>query len=235
MNLPSESIYDQWAFYGTKGALLLVILSSAIYIFYAIIAAVIGNRSKKYGFILNNETSVMWIAAIGFCIAIAMVFNVFLLNERDFGHMLIFSLKAGLPIGVAITVGYGIRVYLTIYYPFVLDKKLADIRFRPRKHPKTGNLMRLLNEEEEDKYLSDEMIRQEEEFQYDFDVWLDENTGKTIIETYKGTTNAECERCHFKTLKLVSEEVDTSTKEDVKHFECSHCGNKVREVVVHHR
>lgn len=229
MNQPVEGIYEYWTEMAFKAALFLVVLSSFYYIAYVIISSVIGNRSKKYKFVQSYETSIMWHASIGFCIAIAMIVSSLLLNERDLGHMFILSLKSALSIGVAITVGFAMRSYLTIYYPFLLEKKLADIRFRERKNPKTSKPMRLLNEEEEDNYLTDEMIRQEEEFRFDYDVWLDESNNSTIIETYLGSTNKICGKCHFRTLKLVKEEKDEDSNYKILHYECSHCKNKIKE------
>ncbi|WP_109832463.1 hypothetical protein [Reichenbachiella versicolor] len=226
-----ESTYQFWSTYGFTGALALVVISASIYILYSLITVLIGNRSKKYNFILKNEVMIMMTASIGFALAIGIVVSVLLLNERDFTHIFVFSLKTGMAAAAGLTVGFAARAYLKVYYPFILDRKLSDIRFKPRKHPHTGNLMRLLNEEEEDKYLTEEMIRQEDEFKFDFDVWLDEVTDKTIIETYKGTADRECPRCHFKILKLTSEEIDTVTKKEIKHFHCSYCGHREREEV----
>ncbi len=230
MEEPVLSMHENWTNLATTGALVLVVLSSAYYIFYVIIAAMISNRTKKYKFVQSKETAVMWQAGIGFCIALALVINSFLLNERDYGHIFIFSLKTGMSLGGAIGIGFAIKAYLTVYYPFILEKRLADIRFKERKNPKTGRAMRLLNEEEEDKYLTEEMIRQEDEFRFDFDVWLDEGSGDTIIETYKGSTNKICEKCNFRTLKLVKEEIDDDNHSKMLYYECSHCGNKHREL-----
>ncbi|MGL1887120.1 MAG: hypothetical protein OCD76_11465, partial [Reichenbachiella sp.] len=224
MNLDPTNYLETWKYFAHMAALSLVFLACANIIFYVLVTALIGNRTKKYHFVLNNETTVMFVSAIGISLAIALVFNVFMLNERDFAHLFVFSIKAGLPIGLGVTIGYGFKTYLNVSYQNVLDKKLADIRFTERKHPETKASMRLLNEDEEDAYLTEEMIQQEEDMAYDFDVWIDDKTGKTIIETYKGSTNKVCNKCHFRTLKLVKEEVSESTKMKTKFYACSHCG-----------
>lgn len=229
MDQPVTDMYETWISTARTAALVLIVSSSTFYILYIMIIGMIKNRSSRYKFVQDRETTVMWVAGIGFAIAVGLIINSFMLNERDFTHLFVFALKTGLPVAIAITFGFAIRAYLNVYYPFILEKRLADIRFRERKHPKTKRPMRLLNEEEEDKYLTEEMIRQEEEFRYDFDVWLDEQSGQTIIETYKGSTNRICGKCYFRTLKLVNEELDEETNTKVLHFACSHCGHKEHE------
>lgn len=229
MNQTPDNMYEYWSSLAMTIAFALVVLSAIYYLGYVIISASIKNRSSKYKFIQKREIAAMWHASLGFVIAIALVLNILLLHERDFGHLFIFFLKAGLPIGVAITIGYGIKTYLNVYYPFTIERKLADIRFKERKNPKTGKPMRLLNEEEEDEYQTEEMIKQEAELRYDFDVWLDESTGDTIIETFHGSTNRICPSCNFRTLKLVKEEVDSGTNMNTLHYSCPHCGHKEHE------
>lgn len=228
INNPSDYLQN-WTYMSNMIAYTLMFLSCANYLFYLIVVTLISNRSKKYHFVLKNENLTMFISSIGFSIAIALIFNTFLLSERDFSSMLVFSIKAGLSIGIGITIAFALRVYLNTYYQFVLEKRLADIRFRERLHPDSARPMRLLNEEEEDEYLTDEMIRQEDELSFDFDVWIDDMTKKTIIETYKGSTNKICGQCNFRSLKLVNEEIDVETIQKTKIYKCSHCGHVVKD------
>ena len=66
-------------------------------------------------------------------------------------------------------------------------------------------------------------------------VWIDEATGETKIEKYKGHLHAlECDRCGFQTLKLEKEEVlvqptDTTDGEILKEYKCSYCGRIKRK------
>ena len=229
MNEVSQSMHEYYSNLEVTAALVLLVLSSTYYIFYILITVLIKNRSSRYRFVQSKETAVMWHAGIGFCIAIALLILSVLLTEKDYEHIFILCLKSGMAIGVAIGVGFAIRTYLIVYYPFILEKRLADIRFKERKSSKSGRPLRLLNEEEEDKYLTEEMIKQEDEFRFDFDVWLDEGSGETIIETYLGSTNRVCQKCNFRTLKLTKEEIDDDSNIKILHYECSHCGNKLKE------
>ena len=66
---------------------------------------------------------------------------------------------------------------LKFYYPFFIEKRLKILRYRPRMSPKTGKAMKLLSEDEEDVYLDEGMIAEENVFSVDYDVWKDEETG----------------------------------------------------------
>ncbi|UXP33079.1 hypothetical protein N6H18_03805 [Reichenbachiella agarivorans] len=230
MNAEPTNYLESWTYIAHISALVLILMACVNYIVYMLIVTVMGHRSGKYSFVLNNESKVMMVSAVGVSIAVALILNAFMLNERDFSHIFVFSLKAGLSLGIGITIAFAFNAYLNTYYPFILERRLADIRFRVRKNPKNGHAMRLLNEEEEDEHLSEEMMKQEEDFEFDFDVWIDDRTGETIIETYKGTTNRICGKCNFRTLKMVKEEVDEISNDKTKYYNCSHCGNKEKVV-----
>ncbi|MBR06949.1 MAG: hypothetical protein CMP48_04610 [Rickettsiales bacterium] len=132
---------------------------------------------------------------------------------------------------IGMAVGYAIKVYLDYYYPFILEKRLHNIRFRPMKSI-GGHEMQLLNENEEDIHLTSEMIDEENEFSADYDVWIDTLTGEKVIEKYDTHFHTLiCEECNYRTLMDKHEEVITepSLKEDGllrKHYECSYCGHK---------
>lgn len=219
---------ETWGYIAKVAALVLVLMACVNFIIYMILVTVMGNRSGRYSFVLNNETRVMLASAGMIALAVAVLMNIQILNERDFGHTFAFILKSGLSLGIGAIVMVGFSSYLNVYYPFVLEKRLADIRFRERKNPSNGRPMRLLNEEDEDEYLTEDMIQQEKDLSYDFDVWLDDTTGETIIETYKGSPNRICDECQFRTLKLIKEEISEETMLKTKYYLCSHCGHKDR-------
>lgn len=146
---------------------------------------------------------------------------------------------------------FGIRIFISLciatlhsyvsylifkyYYPGPLNKKLKRLRFTPRINPATGNTMKLLSEDEEDAYLDEGMQAEEDAFSVNYDVWIDEQTGETRIEKYKGHLSAlECDRCGFETLKLQKEEViqaPTDYEDGIleKEYKCSYCG-RVRRI-----
>lgn len=121
------------------------------------------------------------------------------------------------------------------YYPGPLNTRLKRLRHTPRINPSTGNVMKLLSEDEEDAYLDEGMQAEEDAFSVDYDVWIDESTGETRIEKYKGHLSAlECDRCGFQTLKLEKETIirqptETEDGEIEKEYLCTYCGRIKRK------
>ena len=81
------------------------------------------------------------------------------------------------------------------------------------------------------------MQAEENVFSLDYDVWIDEASGDTHIEKYKGHLNAhECDNCGFQTLRLIKEEVaeeatefwDGSVNQE---YNCSYCGRVKRKTI----
>ncbi len=146
-----------------------------------------------------------------------------------------FGIRMFISICIATLHGYVSFLIFKYYYPGPLSKKLKRLRFTPRINPATGNTMKLLSEDEEDAYLDEGMQAEEDAFSVDYDVWMDEQTGETKIDKYKGHLSAlECDRCGFQTLKLQKEEViqEATDYEDgiiEKEYKCGYCG-RVRRV-----
>ena len=148
-----------------------------------------------------------------------------------------FAIRAFMGICFGTLYGYVAHLIFTYYYPGRISSRLEKLRYTPRINPTTGNKMKLLSEEEEDAYLDEGQQAEENVFSVDYDVWIDEETGYTHIEKYKGHLNAhECDNCGFKTLRLVKEEVveeatefwDGSINQE---FSCSYCGRIKRKTV----
>ncbi|MFT6866891.1 MAG: DNA-directed RNA polymerase subunit RPC12/RpoP [Cyclobacteriaceae bacterium] len=148
-----------------------------------------------------------------------------------------FSIRIFISLCLGTLHGYIAFLIFRYYYPGPLEKKLNRLRYAPRINPATGNKMKLLAEDEEDAYLDEGMQAEEDAFSVDYDVWIDEATGDTHIEKYKGHLNAlECDRCGFQTLKLEKEEVlkkptDTEDGEIEKEYKCSYCGRIKRKTM----
>jgi hypothetical protein len=122
-----------------------------------------------------------------------------------------------------------LHYFLKVYYPQIVEQRLKLLRYTPRISPKTGAAMVLLRESEEDAYLDNVMIMNEDVHSVDYDVWIDEKTGHIQIEKYYGYKHAyPCPTCGYQTL-FISKEVivkDPKPKEPgllVKHFKCSYC------------
>lgn len=94
--------------------------------------------------------------------------------------------------------------------------------------------MKLLTEDEEDVYLDGGMQAEENVFSVDYDVWIDEENGYTMIEKYKGHLHAlQCPECKYQTFKVLKEEILESPTEYeggelMKFFQCDYCKYKER-------
>jgi hypothetical protein len=232
MNQPDASLVEilQYAKYiGEIAGISLVLFSVFGFIFYLGVIAVISGRSTKYRFMSKNEINVYWISSLGIIIAVTLFISSVLINERDLTNLLAFSMKLLIPLGFAFLVGSAVSTYLRIYYPSILEDKLSKIRFKERKSPHDGKPMKLLNEEEEDEYLTKEMIHEEELNHFDYDVWLDTSTKVTVIEKYIGSSNKLCPSCKFQTLRVISEEDEGHYT--VLKYKCTYCGHKEAETV----
>ncbi len=209
-----------------------LILSILILLFYSIRLATKKSLVEKYEFAAANEVKAIWYVALSLTIAItALLMSIFIRPSITVDQFEL-VMESFLFVGIGVMIGYTLYSFVTIYYPNILENRLANIRFKPRISPDTGKPMRLFNEDEEDVHLTEEMIAHELEYIYDYDVWLDEETGYKLIERYDGHLRALiCSKCRFRTLKDYKEEIAVmpTLKESghmKKHFRCSYCGHE---------
>jgi hypothetical protein len=189
------------------------------------------SRTKKYKFVSEKESKAWRSSAIILSVAVGLY--AFILADLSLGANTVFdhvvSSVVGLSIGLGL--GYIFWMLLTYYYPFILEKRLKDIRFSTMLSPKTGQPMMLLNEDEEDAHLSKEMIEEEDTLSVDYDVWIDTGTGEKVIERYNTRFHPlVCESCNFRTLmakkEIIVKEPGRNEKGVLrKHYECIQCGH----------
>lgn len=219
------------------GAAVFGVLAVLAVLYYVLKLTTISKLVKRYEFMSSREITHLKVASVLLAIAVAMLFNSFIAGL----FQTTFTFFAGLFLSgiVGVVIGYAIFAYFDVYYPFLLEKRLMNVRFKPRVHPETKKQLRLLNENEEDVHLNEDMIKQERAFAYDYDVWIDDETGYKVIERYDGHLHSIiCEECSFRTLKDYKEEIiksPTTAEKGIllKHFKCSNCGNReTREVAI---
>jgi hypothetical protein len=194
----------------------------------------ISESKDKYDFINRYEIRVLWVASI-----ILIVGACFFVNSNiiQLSNLWIF-VYVFTTISMGMIVALIVQNLLKFYYPFFIEKRLKVLRYRPRVSPKTGKVMKLLSEEEEDVYLDEGMIAEENVFSVDYDVWKDEETGFIKIEKYAGHLHAlQCPECNYQTFKVVREEIlkqpsATEEGELLKHYQCGYCGYKAKKTVV---
>ena len=206
-------------------------LCAGLLLYYAIAATLKKGSTAKYAYVAKYELGYFKAASVFLAISAGLILFSFLGNHfiGRGGYLLFFT--ALVSTSIAFMIGYALEQYFKVYYPFFLEKKLRNIRFHPRKSPE-GRPLKLLREHEEDVHMTKEMIADEEAFTFDYDVWLDEETGYKKIEKYEGHLHAiVCPRCEFRTLKDYKEVVmvDPTDKQNGrlrKYFRCSYCSHE---------
>lgn len=228
----------EWLAYFAQIWWLCIGLAVLIVLAYFVQLMTIGKRTKKHVFASANEISYlskaanMLSAGVGF---IAFFGIIKWIGRAEIYHIFGSGFFSFI---IAFAVGYAFWAVFKYYYPFILEKRLNNIRFSSMKS-KSGNQMRLMNEEEEDKFMTKEMIEDEEAMIADYDIWVDEKTGEKVVEKYDMQFHAlVCDKCNFRTLRDVKEEVikePTATEEGlmIKEYKCSYCGHrKTKELKV---
>ncbi len=200
-------------------------------IVYVLRLSGIKDYKAKYDFINKSEINNLWYVAIVIITGAAFYANTFV---EEISTLVVF-VRLFVTIMMGIITGVIIQNLLKFYYPFYIEKRLKKLRYRPRISPKSGKLMKLLSEEEEDVYLDEGMQAEEDIFSVDYDVWVDEESGYTKIEKYSGHLHAlQCPECNYQTFKVKKEEIikspsDNEEGELLKYLDCSYCGHKAKK------
>jgi uncharacterized protein len=105
-------------------------------------------------------------------------------------------------------------------------------RNTPRISAKTGLIMHKLSETEDDKFLKTGQLAEEKVKSVDYDVWISEEEGDILIQSYKRwfSKYSACPKCKFKTYYKVYDRVITpatysSSGTGEKHYSCVNCGH----------
>ncbi len=212
------------------GTFVLAGVGVALLLYLLFRLATMRNPKAKYDFINRHEKNLLWYSTLCFIVAGGCYVTSILATEALYIFVGIFvSAMFGLIIGV---IFYN---YLQFYYPTYIEQRLRKLRYKPRRS-KSGKPMKLLSEAEEDVHLDEGMQAEENIFSVDYDVWIDEETGETKIEKYKGHLHAEkSPTCGYYTLRVVREEIIESPTEDkegtlLKYYECSYTKYKTQKV-----
>jgi DNA-directed RNA polymerase subunit RPC12/RpoP len=211
---------------------IIFIAGTGLLIGYLIKIWSIGIVKDRYDFISMYEIRILWNSSILIIISLAFYPKNFVSGDSALWKLVEYFIE----IMLAIILGTIAYYTLKFYYPNYMNKRLKNLRYKPRISPKTGKPMKLLTEEEEDVYLDEGMQAEEDVFSIDYDVWIDEETGFTQIEKYSGKLTAkECPRCGYQTLKVEKEELIIAptafaSGELMKRYKCTYCGHKEKEI-----
>ncbi len=221
---------SQWNPIGKKITYGLLVISGAILFVHLAILLLMGSYKKKYDYINGYEIKLLWYASLGVIVAAAFYVN----TLTSAVGLLWLMVQLFVTVMLALIAAVFFSNVLRFYYPFYVEKRLKKLRYRPRASPKSGKPMKLLTEDEEDVYLDEGMQAEENVFSVDYDVWIDEESGYTLIEKYRGHLHAlQCPECKYQTFKVVKEEILESPTEYeegelMKFFQCDYCKYKER-------
>jgi len=239
MNIQDSDLnfLDLWA--ATMQWLIIAFLavSSLSVVIYWIVYSTKKSMKAKHEIASESEIKVLRFSQIMIGLSIFCLVNVLQEDIVERAPMPWFAIRTFMGICFGTLYGYVAHLIFTYYYPGKIRDRLEKLRYTPRINPANGNKMKLLSEEEEDAYLDEGQQAEENVFSIDYDVWIDEETGYTHIEKYKGHLNAhECDNCGFQTLRLVKEEVVEEATEFwdgsiSQEFSCSYCGRVKRKTV----
>jgi len=196
----------------------------------------IKDYKRIYDYLNANQTKMIYYSIIAVAVGLTLYLNT-LYTENVALSKIWFMVRMFVSLCIGTLIIYVSYLMLKFAYPSRLEEKLKKWRYKPRVNKKTGNIMKLLSEEEEDVHLDEGMQAEENVFSIDYDVWVDEETGDVQIEKYPGHLHGlQCNSCGFQTMKLIKEEIlipPTSTLEGemVKNYQCTYCKAKRKKTV----
>ncbi len=234
------SFLETWNEWLSVISLIFVGITVLLTLYYFVRMSSKTDPKDKHDFINANEIKLFWIAMLSLSIAGGLYLNT-LGTSTVQEEVIWFFVRLFVTASFTTIFALIFNSLINVYYPFQVNKKLNSLRHSPRINPNNGNIMKLQSEEDEDQYMTDDMIDEEANYFVDYDVWLDEATGYTKIEKYDGLSLAvECPSCGYRTLRVVEDKVLRSpTIEEEGELEnfynCSYCGHKERRVIKTHK
>ena len=213
-----------------------VIAGIAIIILHNLRYSSISDSKQKYDYIGANDSKMLFNTIIAFAAALTL-FITTVYDSTVVLSTIWFFVRLFIALCIGTLIIYISYLMIEYAYPTRLERKMKKLRYKPRVNKKTGNIMKLLSEDEEDVHLDEGMQAEENVFSVDYDVWVDEETGDVQIEKYPGHLIAyQCNSCGFKTMKLMKEEIVVSPTEHtdgemIKNYQCTYCKSKRSKTV----
>lgn len=120
--------------------------------------------------------------------------------------------------------------FFVILLYFGLKRRLKHLRNKSRVCKLCGSTMRKLNEEEDNRYLTPQENTEERLNSVDYDVWLCDKCGNTLVYPYENqfTQYQKCPYCHsraysFEGDHILRQATTVSTGLGEKRYHCAHC------------
>ncbi len=220
-----------WQYIAIGLSAISVLAGISIYIVNKIRVASLSDYKQKYDYLGSHDSKMVFYSIVCIAVALTLLTNT-VYNETVKLSVVWFIVRMFIAICIGTLIIYISFLLMEYVYPGALEKKMKKWRYMPRVNKKTGNLMKLLSEDEEDVHLDQGMQAEENVFSVDYDVWVDEATGDVLIEKYPGHLIAyQCNSCGFKTMKLRKEEIITTPTQNtdgemIKYYQCNYCSAK---------
>ena len=224
-----NSTLDWWLDHGFWLSIFLLAAGAVIFLGTIVKKLFITDSKEKYDYINGPQKKLYLYSA--FTVNFAFFF---FMSTVVLGGKFIWIYYIAQVLVTAVFVGmlhFALKFTFQFYYPTLVEKKLKKLRYKPRK-TKSGQVMELLSEEEEDEYLDEGMQAEEEALAVDYDVWIHKESGEIKIEKYDGYAHAlKCPNCKYQTYKLVKEELISKpthrrSGKVYKYYGCTFCGHK---------
>lgn len=196
----------------------------------------ISEYKEKYDYLAAYDSKMIFYSIVSVAIGLTLFINTVYNSTVQVSYVWFF-VRLFIAICLGTLIVYISYLMIKFAYPSTLERKMRKWRYKPRTNSKTGNIMKLLSEEEEDVHLDEGMQAEENVFSVDYDVWVDEESGDVKIEKYPGHLLAQqCNSCGFKTMKLIKEEIvlaptEYTDGEMIKNYQCSYCKAKRSKTV----
>lgn len=170
------------------------------------------------------------IGYLGITVIVFVIFVVFL-------FYVLFSSKTNYKKYLALDTGKSVVVVFAVLFPVLMIlyavfyfRKKKSLRTKPFPCPACGNMMKLLNESEEDTYLTQMQQTEESVHSIDYDVWFCDHCGKTEVYPFikMFSSYTRCPQCNAKTYtliqdKLISRSTAYSSGVGEKIYLCKNC------------
>jgi hypothetical protein len=240
METSAHEFIETWDHYLILGSYVCFGIAVLILLYHEIKLISISDNKERYDYVNLHEVKFFWYAVLSALIGVA------LFATAEVTPLLPVDDSVKLYISIFLLAGSFVIVYtvlsslIRIVYPRMLERRLRNIRNKPRKSS-AGNLMRKLSDEEGSVHMESDQLQQHQSeiHSVEYDVWLDETTGEKKVEKYFPYQHAErCGECRFYTMKIASEEIEKQPTETesgllLEHYRCSYCKHReAREVVI---
>ncbi len=225
------SFLGTWNEWINNIALLFVAIAVLMALYYIVRLVTISDPKAKHDFVNAREINVFWYSMLSLSIAGGLFLNTIGMETVQ-EEVIWFFVRLFITASFTTIFSLIFNSLIKVYYPFQVYKRLNRLRHKPRINPANGKKMALMSEDQEDKYLTEEMIAEEAQHAVDYDVWCDEETDYVKIEKYDGSALAiECPSCGYRTLRITEAKVLRSPTVEEEgelenFFACSYCGHK---------